>query len=69
MFINLNEVRGIKKRILLIASILLFVIAAVILFIGIRDDNNIARITALVLILVLNIFNVFRNADRWNKKR
>lgn len=58
-----------KKKILLIASILLLLMAAILLFIGIRDDSNTARITALVLILVVNVLNIFRNADRWKKER
>ncbi|GKU25265.1 hypothetical protein [Clostridium folliculivorans] len=58
-----------KKKILLISAILLLIISAIILFIGIREDNNTARITALVLILVVNILNIFRNADRWNQEK
>ncbi|GFP75327.1 hypothetical protein [Clostridium fungisolvens] len=58
-----------KKKILLIASILLIIIAAVILFIGIGEGNNSARVIALVLILVANVLNIFRNADRWKQGR
>ena len=49
-----------RKHLLLIVSILLFMVSITFLFIGIREYNSTAIIVGIVLLIIVNLFSIVR---------
>jgi uncharacterized membrane protein YiaA len=55
-----------KKKVILLMAICLFVLSVIFLLIGLWEDNNTARIVGFILLAISNLLNIARGFSRWN---